>query len=691
MRRVLIALLVILVAIVGAILLLPNLIGTEELRQRAEAAASDAIGRNVILAGDISLQLFPNAEVRATDAAIANADGFGEAPFAEMAEMRVSVALLPLISRQIEVQEFVLIDPVIRLEDRGGRNNWTLGSASGETVASGSSEGGFIRQPGALPFETSFGDVRLENGTVIYSSGGETRRFDAVDLSVALPSVDEEITLIGSLEADSRPMRFEATLGSLRAFFEGAQTPLALTVEGALADIRFDGQIDEGEGFVLRGGLDMALPLPALAAYAGAELPEGNIFQRFNAEATVIADTSSVALTGARVLFDDIAATGDMTLWLNGQRPTLVGSATTANLDITPYIPADSAAEAATTEGGQFPPWSEEEFDISALRLVDVDLTVRADRFKANDIEATGVNVTVELTDGRLVTELTGFDLYGGRGRVGAVMNARRSTASYSFNVDVETLEALPFLTAAAGFDRLAGLGAVEMDLTASGNSPAAIMNGLEGDGRFEFADGAIVGVNLAQVIRTVQDTIANQQMPQGFSEQQQTDFTSLGGSFQIENGRVQNLDLAMLSPLIRVAGSGTVDLANQTIDYRLNPRAVGSLSGQGGSVDLNGVGVPIVLRGDFNNVSVGIDFPTLIRDIARAQATGALTDQLGDSPLGSVIGGVLGNQEDEPPTAEEAVGGILRGILGARRPAQEEEPADDEDTDGEDDDGDGG
>ncbi len=687
MRRVLIVVLVLLVAVVGAVLILPTLIGAEELRTRAQAAATEALGREVVLEGDISLRIFPSAQVRAGDARIANAPGFGDEPFAQMEEMRVSVAILPLISRRIEVREFILVEPVIRLQTNASGNNWTLGSASDAAPAQTSSGGGFVRQPGALPFEASFGDVRLENGTVIYTDPTGTRRFDAVNLAVALPSVDEEIAITGSLDADGNVMNFDARLGSLRSFFEGAETPLSLSIDGPLADLSFSGQIDEGEDIVLRGAVDVDLPLPALAAYAGAALPDGEIFQRFAAEADLIADMTSVALTNASVRFDDIAADGDITLWLDGPRPNVVGAITTANLDITPYIPADSAAEAATTEGsGGFPPWSEEEFDMAALRLVDADLSIRTDRFKANDIEATDVNISAELINGRLVAEMTGFDLYGGQGRVAAIMNARQPTASYSFDVDVDTLEALPFLQAAADFDRLAGLGGVMLDLEARGNSPAAVMNSLNGNGDFEFANGAIVGVNLAQVIRTVQDAISTGQLPAGFADQQQTDFTSLGGTFQITNGRVENLDLAMLSPLIRVAGQGTVDLANQTIDYRLNPRAVGSLSGQGGAIDLNGVGVPITLRGSFNDVSVGIDYATLARDIARSQAAGALGDRLPDTPLGNAARGLLNQPEGQ--SREEAVGNALRGLLGNRRPPQDEPAEGDGDGEEEEDDG---
>lgn len=628
MRRFLILLLIIAAVIVGAAILLPSLIPEDVLRTRAETAASETLSREVSLEGDIRLQLLPTAQVRAADARIANAQGFSSEPFAQMEEMRVSVALLPLLSRRVEVEEFVLVSPTIRLETRDGRNNWTLGAASEAAPAEPTAEG-FVRRPGALPLEASFGDVRIENGAVSFSDGDQTRTFDQVNIALALPSLDEEMRLSGSFDADGRPMNFDARLGSLRGFFEGAQTPLVLSLDGPLADLSFRGRIDEGEEIAFHGDVDMDVPIRALARYLGADLPDGDVFRRFEASARLSGSPAAISLSAADMVFDDIRMRSEdaMTLRLDGPRPALTAAITTARLDLTPYIPADEASSGSSADG--VAPWSDETMDLAPLRLMDADITIRADRFKARDVEATDVVINADLVNGRLVTDLTGFDLYGGRGRVDAVVNARRATPSYSFVADIDNLEALPFLTAAAGFDRLSGLGGVRLDLTSSGASPAAIMNSLNGEGDFSFADGAIVGVNLAQVIRTVQDVIATGELPSGFSEQQRTDFTSLGGSFTVTNGRVENLDLAMLSPLIRVAGQGTVDLANQAIEYRLTPRAVSSLSGQGGEPDLQGVGVPILLRGDFNNVSAGIDFATLVRELALAQAAGGLGDLL--------------------------------------------------------------
>lgn len=630
MRRFLIILLILAAVIVGAAIVLPNLIPEDALRTRAEAAASETLGREVRLEGSIRLQLLPTAQVRAADARIANAEGFSSEPFAQMEEMRVSVALLALLSQRVEVEEFVLVSPTIRLETRGGRNNWTLGAAPQAAPAEARAEG-FVRRPGALPLEASFGDVRVENGAFSYSDGVETRTFDQVNIALALPSVDEEMRLSGSFDADGRPMNFDARLGSLRGFFEGAQTPLALSLDGPLADLNFQGQIDEGEAIAFRGEVDMEIPIRTLARYLGADLPDGEVFRRFEASAQMSGSPAAVTLSDADIVFDDIRMRSEagMTLRLDGPRPALTAAITTARLDVTPYIPADEVSS-GSNEGG-VASWSEERMDLAPLRLMDADITIRADRFKARDVEATNVVVNADLANGRLVTNLTGFDLYGGRGRVDAVVNARQATPSYSFFADVDNLQALPFLTAAAGFDRLAGLGGVRLDLTAAGASPAAIMNSLNGEGDFNFADGAIVGVNLAQVIRTVQDVIATGELPAGFSDQQQTDFTSLGGTFTVQSGQVQNLDLAMLSPLIRVDGRGIVNLPEQSIEYRLSPRAVTSLTGQGGAPDLQGIGVPILLRGDFNNVSAGIDFPTLVRDLARAELADQLPGGLGD------------------------------------------------------------
>ncbi|HBU62088.1 MAG TPA: hypothetical protein DEB67_06610, partial [Oceanicaulis sp.] len=510
MRRLLIALLVLVILVIGVAVLAPALIPTDLIRERTETAAQEALGREVTLAGDIRLQVLPQLQVRANDARIANAEGFGEEPFAEMQEMRVAVALIPLLQRQIEIEEFVLVNPVIRLQSNARGNNWTFGDNT-EAVAQATPEEGFQRQPGALPFEASFGDVRIENGAVTFDDGVQTRRFDALNLSIDLPSVDQPVRLRGSFEADGRPMNFNAELGSLRGFFEGRETPFSTTLNGPLADLTLEGRFLESTELAFDGDMDVTLPLRALARYLGADLPDGDIFRQFSARSAVSGEPGLLRLREARISFDDIDAQGAMTLNYGGARPRITGELSTAMLDLTPYIPADSEPDAnrAGAPAG-ISQWSDEPIDLAPLRTLDSELTIRADELKARDIEVSDVTALVTVDQGRMTARLNRFQLYGGTGESVAVINARSNTPSFSFNANLDALEAQPFLLAAAQFDRLIGDGGFNLDLTASGSSPAAIMNSLSGTGGFEFNDGAIKGVNLAQMIRTVQTALQN-------------------------------------------------------------------------------------------------------------------------------------------------------------------------------------
>ncbi|WP_199200577.1 AsmA family protein [Alkalicaulis satelles] len=698
MRTLFILLLLIAALIVGAALALPALISSDWLRDRVSQEASAAINREVRLDGAVQLRVFPRLQVRAEDASIANAPGFGDEPLAQMRELRASLAWGPLLSQRVEIEEFVLVEPVIRLEARADGNNWTLGAPREDAAPASASGEGFVRRPGALPFEAAFGDVRIENGSVFYRDPGQTRRIENLDLSVDLPSVDAPVRLSGSLSADDRPMRFTAELSSLRGFFEGAETALTLDMTGALADLRFNGRFLESETLSFDGRTNVDLPLPALARFLGTELPEGPVFRRFTAEADIAGSPGRLTLDQASIVFDDIRATGRLALDYERTRPMITGSLRTASLDITPYIPADETTGARSSDGA-VGPWSEERMDLTALSTVDARLDVRADRFRARDIVAENVNLAVTLDNALLTARLTDFRLYGGQGVVTLAVNARQATPRLSIAADISALEALPFLTAAAGFDRLQGLGRMQLDLNGSGASPAALMRSLNGEGSFNFADGAIVGVNLAQVIRTVQQAVQTGSLPSGFADTQQTDFSALTGTFTVRQGVAQNLDLSMLSPLLRVEGSGTLNLAEQMIDYRLTPRAVQTLAGQGGDTNLQGLAVPVRIRGGFNAASVSVDLESVARDLVRLRAGSLIGGQAGqaltdgrriedvarDAATGALRDALGGRQreseEGQEETRDDPARRLLEGVLGRRpQPRQEPEPESDDD-----------
>jgi len=698
------ALLVILGLVIIAIAI-PVLIPAETYRDRIRDEASRALNREVILAGDLSFQIFPAVQFTAREVSLANADGFGEAAMAEMAEMRVGVKLIPLFSRNVEISEFVLIDPVIRLEQNSRGNNWTFRAPDAPAPAPTSGEG-FVRRPGALPFEASFGDVRVENATVIYSDASGRREITGLNLSVALPSLDGEAAIRGALTSEGERISFDGTLGSVRGLFEGAETPVAFNLGGNLVTATIQGVLPASEAFAFNGDVDINVPsVRNLAAFAGTELPPGDNMQAFQARGAVTATASLITLNAQALRFDDITGSGNLVADLTRTKPTLTGRLDLPALDISPYLPEQSTGDSAGSGG--MPPWSEEEIDLSALGLVNADIDLAVGLFEYGELDIENVELAINLQNRRLDANLSNFQLYEGAGNIRVIANNRTATPSYRVTANLDSLNALPFLEAAAGFDRLMGTGGITLDLRASGASQAAIMNALSGNGEFGFSDGAIVGINIAETIRNVSQFFGTTEPAQADTEQSdteaaetgedaRTDFSSLTGSFSITNGRVDNQDLAMLSPLLRMAGLGQVNLAGQSIDYRLRPRLVASIEGQGGSRDLRGVEVPVRIRGGFNDISVGVDTEA----VGQALLRGALSNAIGgnsnarpeDVVRDSLLNAIgLGNSgEDDAEDGEDSESEsrqqdpaeqLLRGLFGNRNRSSSDNSDEDDDN----------
>jgi AsmA protein len=132
--------------------------------------------------------------------------------------------------------------------------------------------------------------------------------------------------------------------------------------------------------------------------------------------------------------------------------------------------------------------------------------------------------------------------------------------------------------------------------------------------------------------------------------DQRKTDFAELSGTFKVRNGILKNDDLWLQAPVLRVAGSGQVDLPERTVDYRIEPKAAQTLKGQGGEREVAGLLVPVIVRGPWNDLSFTPD----VGDIARRaledpEAVREQVEQLGDVGKAIKKGG-----------AEKALEGLL-------------------------------
>jgi len=232
----------VLALLLGALMIIPNLIPQEVYRAKIEEEASKALGRQVKVTGNIGVSIFPRLEARAGASTIANPEGFGDAPFASMKELRAAVALWPLLFQNVEIDEFVLVEPTIGLVNlENGKNNWTFDfgstpSKEGEPPKQGGSMGAALR------------DVRIENGKVSYddrqSKSIQTLR--DLNLSADMQALDKPLSFNASGFANDLAFKLESRIENPKAMMDGVTTPASIKIDTDLLKTALDGTLALG-------------------------------------------------------------------------------------------------------------------------------------------------------------------------------------------------------------------------------------------------------------------------------------------------------------------------------------------------------------------------------------------------------------------------------------------------------------
>ena len=667
----------IIAALIGLVVMLlviaPGLIPASTYKDRIEASASEALGREVTMGDDLSFRIFPRTAFRVADLEIANADGFEGDYLARVERADIGVKLFALLSGIVEVDRFVLTGPDIALVSAAdGRVNWNLagdsaGDASGGGASSGGASGGELR-------ELRLGDVRIVNGRARFTDAASQTTYAAENINVAvvLKSLAEPLEAKGDLTFQGAPATVDLVFTTLADFMNNE--PANLKLDAILGDTSAgaDMTIASGEVLSYAGPVRLDAPdLAALAALVGAELADAPGFDRFSVSGDVEGGETALRLSNAAIGFDDIAAQGALGLDWSGARPRATGVLSTERLDLRPYMPPP----AESPEG--FPAWSEAPMDFASLRNIDADLDISTDAIFVNDLQMGESRLLLKVDDGRMTADIPELSMYGGQGSGQFVVNARGATPSFSGNFDMGAVEAQPLSLDLLKHDNLLGLGSFNFNFTASGASQAAIMASMNGAGGFDLADGALKGVNFAGLARAagalqggINPAALAQAVTAARGPAEQTDFSEFLSNFTIADGQVTAPTISLTGPFVTMSGRGGVDLPGQTIDLRLTPRASASASGEGGRA----VAVPVRIGGTFSAPTISIDAEAFLQGGAEETLRGVLQGIGGRNDDAAEAAGEDGDGE-EPSLEDALINEGLNALFGRRdRPAEDDD-----------------
>ena len=275
-RRTLIAAAALVLLPAAALAVLALRFDPDALKPRIVAAVEQTTGRRLTLAGPIGLKLSLVPTLTLQDVSFANLPGGSRPEMATVRRVEVRLAVLPLLSRRVEVRRLLLVAPDILLETAAeGRPNWTFTPPAQPAAAAPDELPAVAAREAGRRLGIAVDRVVVTEGRLAYRGrSGRVRtltieRFESVADDPAGP-----LRIDGAFRLDDLPFTLRGETGPLARLLspEGAPWPLRLAVEADGARATVEGTVNEP---LRRRGIDLAVTaqVAALSRYA-ALLPD---------------------------------------------------------------------------------------------------------------------------------------------------------------------------------------------------------------------------------------------------------------------------------------------------------------------------------------------------------------------------------------------------------------------------------
>src|SRR6476661_3364166 len=552
-------------------------------------------GYKLAINGGARIGLWPSLNITLNDITVQHPKDRDINRHFAAASIEAEVTLASLWAGKPHITELAIIRPVANLPLRRERDREP--NAPAKPAAGKSSEAFTIEH------------ISVSGGTVILSNVRDRveNRIETVNADITIAS-DRKIVLTGSARRSGYPLKFEIKAAPPAAPIERQNIPTEIRIDAP--DL-------------------LSAPLTAKAE------------ARLNGSVVMIN-----AVTGAL---------GDAAF--NGWASVDLSSKPLVKLDLDFQKLAIVMARSTGSTAGQ--PWSSATIDVNNLNYIDLQVRVSAAELKIGDARFTPAAIDATLATGVLKAQVSNLGAYEGTATGDLTVDVSTADPTYAMRADLTGVRALPLLDGLADFDKIDGRMQAKVSVRSSGNNQRAIMSNMAGTAFIVFQDGAIKGLNVAQMIRSLTaSTLSGWQA----SEEKATDLSQLSASFRIDKGQAQTTDLNLVGPLVKMTGAGTIDLGTKQIGFRVEPKLVMTTEGQGRLSDPVGLGIPVMIEGPWGSPRI---YPEMQGILDNPDAAYAKLKQMGKglfgekgAGIGAAIGNLLGGQKGAAGGQQGGAGG---------------------------------
>ncbi len=455
------------------------------------------------------------------------------------------------------------------------------------------------------------GTVSLSNGVAIVPAlsnlgiGPSATKISGLNVVAEVQHVQKPVDIKARLNWNGETIRLNG-LVTPHSFINNGSGPVTLSIDSNRLIADYSGTANIAGG--LNGNAKFSTKsLGRLLAWLGQG--KNDELKGFSYAGKIKLDGNKFAFDQARISLNGIKANGSGSVGLKG-KPLINTTMAFDTLDIAALTGGNGGSSTSNNNaaGGS----GNAPIDLSALKGFDANIKLSARKIRYGKVSAGPVKTSLVVKNSIARFKLPQTRFYDGSVVADITADGSGPVAAIKVDAQLAGIDALALFSDAAEFKRIEGKLNANVSINGAGATTRQFTKSLVGKTSTRFADGAIRGVDIAKVYNNLTSLLAG-----GFKENSsdKTTFTALGLSFVIDKGVATTTDIKLQGPLVRMDGAGQVDLGEETIDMRLNPRVVASASGQGGEYDVSGLGIPVIIKGPLSKPRVYPDLSKLLNN----------------------------------------------------------------------------